>query len=219
MKGLELFSGSGEMSNTWKAHNWDTCSIDVEAAYKPDICADIRVVTAEQIIESFGHPDVIWSSPPCERFSVAAFGKTWPHGIPNIKTLEAIDVHIHALKLIFELDPKYYFIENPRGLLRKMSWMQGLPLYTVTYCQYGDNRMKPTDIWTNHPAPGFKPMCHNGDSCHESAPRGSRTGTQGRDSYYARSMVPSGLCEHIVDICEHEPKNVTVMKQKLLIEA
>lgn len=36
-----------------------------------------------------------------------------------------------------------------------MEWMRSLPRYTVTYCQYGDNRMKPTDIWTNHPAPDF----------------------------------------------------------------
>ena len=54
-----------------------------------------------------------------------------------------------------------------------------LPRYTVTYCQYGDNRMKPTDIWTNHPCPKFKPPCKNGDPCHVSAPRGSQTGTQG----------------------------------------
>ena len=45
---------------------------------------------------------------------------------------------------------------------KQMEWMRGLPRYTVTYCQYGDNRMKPTDIWTNHPEPKFLPMCHNG---------------------------------------------------------
>ena len=69
----------------------------------------------------------------------------------------------HVLKLIEQLQPKYYFIENPRGGMRKMEWMKNLPRYTVTYCQYGDNRMKPTDIWTNHPNPEFLPMCHNGD--------------------------------------------------------
>ena len=63
-------------------------------------------------------------------------------------------------KLIEELQPRYYFIENPRGGMRKMEWMKGLSRYTVTYCQYGDNRMKPTDIWTNHPDPKILPMCH-----------------------------------------------------------
>lgn len=50
--------------------------------------------------------------------------------------------------------------------------------------------MKPTDIWTNHPNPQFKPMCHNGDPCHEKAPRGSKTGTQGLDSAVQRSVIP-----------------------------
>lgn len=108
----------------------------------------------------------------------------------------------HVLKLIEELQPKYYFIENTRGGMRKMEWMKGLSRCTVTYCQYGDNRMKPTDIWTNHPDPKFLPMCHNGDSCHVAAPRGSKTGTQGLKGARERSVIPQKLCDHIVDICE-----------------
>lgn len=91
---------------------------------------------------------------------------------------------------------------EPEGGMRKMTWMQGLPRYTVTYCQYGDSRMKPTDIWTNHPDPGFKPPCHNGDPCHVAAPRGAKTGTQGLAGSRERSVIPAALCEHIVDICE-----------------
>ena len=34
----------------------------------------------------------------------------------------------------------------------------------LTYCQYGDQRQKPTDIWTNHPQPNFKPPCKQGAS-------------------------------------------------------
>lgn len=64
--------------------------------------------------------------------------------------------------------------------------------------------MKPTDIWTNHPNPQFKPACKNGDSCHEKAPRGSRTGTQGLKGSKERAIIPEQLCEHIVDICEME---------------
>lgn len=62
--------------------------------------------------------------------------------------------------------------------------------------------MKPTDIWTNHPDPQFKPMCKRGAPCHEPAPRGSRTGTQGLKDHRTRSLIPAALCEHIVDICE-----------------
>ena len=62
--------------------------------------------------------------------------------------------------------------------------------------------MKPTDIFTNYPDPKFKPMCHNGDSCHESAPRGSQTGTQGLKGSKERSRIPDKFCEYIVEICE-----------------
>ena len=166
-------------------------------------------VTAEQIIRDFGHPDVIWASPDCTTFSVAAISH---HRRKNPETgnLDPISdyakfcdkVDQHVLDLIRELNPTYYFIENPRGGMRKMTWMQGIPRYTVTYCQYGDTRMKPTDIWTNHPNPKFKPPCKNGDSCHTPAPRGSKTGTQGLKGSVERSVIPTELCNHIVDICE-----------------
>ena len=83
-----------------------------------------------------------------------------------------------------------------------MDFMKEKPRYTVTYCQYGDDRMKPTDIWTNHPEPKFKQMCKNGDSCHVSAPRGSKTGTQGRKGSVDRSIIPHELCLHIARISE-----------------
>lgn len=88
-----------------------------------------------------------------------------------------------------------------------MDFMQDIPRYTITYCQYGDKRMKPTDIWTNHPNPQFKPMCKNGDKCHVPAPRGSKTGTQGLKGSIERSRIPQQLCEHIVRICEKEINN------------
>lgn len=83
-----------------------------------------------------------------------------------------------------------------------MAFMQGLPRYTVTYCQYGTPYMKPTDLWTNHSDPQFKPMCKNGDPCHVSAPRGSKTGIQGSMSVTERSRIPHDLCLHIAEVCD-----------------
>ena len=113
-------------------------------------------------------------------------------------------VNINLIKLIHDLNPKFYYIENPRGGLRKMNFMQNFPRYTVTYCQYGDTRMKPTDIWTNHPDPQFLPVCKNGMPCHEAAPRGSKTGTQGLKTAKHRSIIPNLLCDHIVNISENK---------------
>lgn len=158
------------------------------------------------IVRLFGCPDVIWASPPCTTYSIAAISHHRTRSadgelLPKSEAAKNADALLrHTLHLIRELRPRYWFIENPRGGLRKMSFMRDLPRYTLTYCQYGDTRMKPTDIWTNHPSPGFLPMCHKGDPCHEAAPRGSKTGTQGLKGSVQRSVIPAKLCEHIVEI-------------------
>ena len=73
-----------------------------------------------------------------------------------------------------------------------------------TYCQYGARAMKPTDIFTNASDPRFCPPCRNGAPCHESAPRGSKSGTQGLANARERGRIPERLCLHIVDVCERE---------------
>jgi hypothetical protein len=112
------------------------------------------------------------------------------------------EINKHLIALIKELNPKFFFIENPVGGLRKMNFMQGIARYTVTYCQYGERRQKPTDIWTNHPNPDFKPPCKRGSPCHDAAPRGARTGTQSLKNKVEKARIPSMLCNHIVSICE-----------------
>ena len=209
MKILELFAGTRSIGKAFEEKGHEVFSIDWDKQFENiDWCADISTITAKDIIEKFGHPDVIWASPDCTSYSIAAIShhrKREDDGnlAPVSDYAKFCDkTNIRLLEVIRELNPKYYFIENPRGGLRKMRFMQGLPRYTVTYCQYGDTRMKPTDLFTNHPNPKFKPMCKNGDKCHEPAPRGSKTGTQGLKGSKERSRIPKALCEHIVEICE-----------------
>ena len=145
----------------------------------------------------------------CTTFSVAAIGhhrkKNPVTGSLDPKTEKAAfadKVNRHTLDLIRELAPRFFFIENPMGGLRKMDYMQGIPRHLITYCQYGFTYRKATDIFTNHPRPEFKPPCKNGDPCHQSAPRGTKQGLQGIQDKALRSAYPAELCEHIVDICE-----------------
>ena len=209
MKVLELFAGTRSIGKAFEAHGHEVFSVEWDDSFDNiDLYKDISTLTAQEILDSFGRPDVIWASPDCTTFSIAAISHHRRRN-PVTGNLDPISeyakfcdkVDQHVLELICELKPKYWFIENPRGGLRKMNWMQGLPRYTVTYCQYGDTRMKPTDIWTNHTNPKFKPMCRNGSPCHQSAPRGAKTGTQGLMKI-DRSVIPVQLCEHIVEICE-----------------
>ena len=216
MKVLELFAGTCSIGNAFKARGYEVYEVEWNKDFKNiDKYADIGKLTAKEILDEFGRPDVIWASPDCTTFSVAAISK---HRRKNAETgnLDPISeyakfcdgVDQHMLNLIKELKPRYYFIENPRGGFRKMTWLNNFLTetdgnrYTVTYCKYGEERMKPTDIFTNHPNPQFLPPSKNGDPDHVPAPRGARTGTQGLKGSVERSKIPIQLCNHIVDICE-----------------
>ena len=209
MKVLELFAGTRSIGKAFEEKGHEVFSVEWDRSFENiDLYKDIYELSAKEILNKFGKPDVIWASPDCSSYSIAAIShhrKREENGnlAPVSEYAKFCDrVNQHTLNLIMTLSPKYWFIENPRGGMRKMDFMHGLPRYTVTYCQYGDTRMKPTDIWTNHPDPKFKPMCKNGDQCHEKAPRGSRTGTQGLNGSKERSVIPVELCRHIVKICE-----------------
>lgn len=211
MKVLELFAGTRSVGKAFEAAGHEVFSVEWDKKHSGiHLYADIGELTAQDILEAFGKPDVIWASPDCTSYSVAGIShhrRREPSGnlIPISEYAKFCDtVNQHVLELIAELSPSFYFIENPRGGMRKMSFMQPLPRYTVTYCQYGDSRMKPTDLWTNHPRPAFKEPCKNGAPCHVAAPRGSKTGTQGIKGSVDRSKIPQELCEHIVKICEEE---------------
>ena len=227
MKLLELFAGTRSIGKAFEAAGHEVFSVEWDKRFENiDLCADILTVTAADIVEKFGLPDVVWASPDCTTFSIAAISH---HRRKNPETgnLDPVSeyakfcdkVDQHVLELIRELNdmrlekgmsPLIFFIENPVGAMRKMIWMQGLTRYTVTYCQYeldkpvNQRRKKPTDIWTNHPNPQFRPMCKNGDPCHAAAPRGAKTGTQGLKGSMERSVIPRMLCEQVVYICEKE---------------
>jgi hypothetical protein len=210
LKILELFAGTRSIGKAFEKAGHEVFSIEWDKQHENiDWYEDISKVTAQEILERFGQPDVIWASPDCTSYSIAAIShhRTREEDgnlAPKSDYAKFCDtVNQHVLNLIKDLNPTYYFIENPRGGMRKMRFMKDLPRHTIWYCTYGDIRAKPTDIWTNHPNPQFKPVCRNGnkDCHHEAAPRGSKTGTQGLPKV-DRSKIPEELCEHIVKISE-----------------
>lgn len=209
MRVLELFAGTRSIGKAFERAGHEVYSIEWDKSFENiDWYEDIGKITAQDIIERFGKPDVIWASPDCSSFSIAAISHHRKKN-PETGNLDPVSdyakfcdkVDQNVLKLIKDLNPTYYWIENPVGGLRKMTWMQDIPYrYTTTYCQWGEKRMKPTDLFTNYPNAYF-PRCKNGDPCHESAPRGSKTGTQGLKDSKERSRIPDALCDYIVSLC------------------
>jgi len=203
MKVLELFAGSMSIGKVADRLAFDVYSSDIEQFGGIDYVTDIMNFDPTKIPFK---PDIIWASCPCTAFSVAAIGKNWTKVgddyIPKNPRAEfGLKLVQKTLKIIEHFNPTYFFIENPRGMLRKMPIMADLPRQGVTYCQYGDTRMKPTDIWTNSTKWIPRPMCKNGDPCHVAAPRGSKTGTQGLKGAYERSKIPEDLCFEILKSC------------------
>jgi hypothetical protein len=205
MKILELFAGSRSIGKAAEELGHEGFSTDIEPFEGIDLVLDVLEIEPNDIPFV---PDVIWASPPCTGFSVAAIGHHWTGGkgayIPKTDTarlgIKLVDKTLEIIRFFEDMNNSLvWFIENPRGVLRKMPMMKQLPVrHTVTYCQYGDERMKPTDIWTNSDTWIPKPMCKNGAPCHVAAPRGSSTGTQGRKNNYERSKIPHELCLEVI---------------------
>ena len=207
MKFLELFAGSRSFSKVADKFGYETYTTDIEPFEKIDQACDMFEFDIDQMLDEFGKPDIIWASPPCTTFSVASISTHWTGGhrayIPKTRQAEiGMNLVAEAIWIIKTLNPKYFYIENPRGLLRKLDIItkESFIRNTIWYCQYGDTRAKPTDIWTNDYNWKPKPVCKNGnpDCHHERAPRGSRTGTQGLANNYERSKVPEELCQEII---------------------
>lgn len=203
MKVLELFAGSRSIGKEAEKLGYNVFSSDINNFDEIDYVISILDFDVTKVPFK---PDVIWASPPCTGFSVAAIGHHWSGGkgayIPKTDTARlGIELVKKTIEIIEYFQPTYWFMENPRGVLRKLDVVKNLPRQSVTYCQYGDERMKPTDIWTNSIMWVPRPMCKNGDPCHVAAPRGSRTGTQGRANAYERSKIPSELCYEILKSC------------------
>jgi hypothetical protein len=197
MKVLELFAGSCSFSNVAKEYGYETFTTDIKQFGQIDYVVDILDFDINRI--PFW-PDIIWASPPCTYFSVASIGKHWnaDHTPKSKEATTGMAIVNKTKEIINTLQPKYFVIENPRGKLRKLDLLDNFNRVTVTYCQYGDNRMKPTDLWHNLDWTP-KPMCKNGMPCHVAAPRGSQTGTQGLKGNYERSKVPYELCKEILE--------------------
>jgi site-specific DNA-cytosine methylase len=194
---LELFAGGRCIGKAAEKLGHEVFSVDWTAYDGIDLVKDIGSLSRTDLP---WFPDHIHASFDCTTYTIAAISHHRNGTEPKSEYAKQCDeVNQHVLRLFNtwkNLNPNLTItIENPRGMLRKMPFMQYLPRYTVWYCQYGDDRAKPTDIWTNliwEP----RPVCHNGNkNCHHApAPRGSKTGTQGRKGSYNRSMMPEQLC-------------------------
>ena len=208
MKVLELFAGSRSIGKIAEERGHDVFSVDINNFEGINLVIDILDLKIDDI--PF-YPEMIWASPPCTTFSIASVGHHWNNHKPKTKeAIRGMKILEKTLEIVLSFPNSKFYIENPMGMMRTK--IKGLDRTTITYCSYGDNRMKPTDIWSNNIYDMFNPngwkpraKCFNGNKkCHhEAAPRGSKTGTQGLKNNYERSKIPKELCLEIIKATEN----------------
>lgn len=71
MKVLELFAGTGVLSDTFRKAGHEATTLEIDPQFNADIQEDILCWIPK------GEYDVIWASPPCTTFSVMTMGKYW----------------------------------------------------------------------------------------------------------------------------------------------
>jgi site-specific DNA-cytosine methylase len=156
---LELYSGRGVVSAAFRRKGFAAFEIDNrrrKGICEPTLRADMLSVRADDIIDVFGQPGVIWCSIPCTTFSYGAGNRHYFNGKPySPQAAEALQLLVHTLELIADICPGLYFIENPVGHLRHNEFLQdwlienGGVTKRITYSSYGADTIKPTNIFTN----------------------------------------------------------------------
>ena len=216
---LYLWAGAEKSGvKAWEEAGHEIVSVGIDPGSDLTICKDIIDVTIEEL-ELLGPFDFIWASPDCKVWSLAAlhanhWEKRGSEFVPV--TPRAIEMRgrvIHTLDIIEALNPTYWILENPKGILRKMPFMLKYQHHLVSYCQYGDNRMKPTDLWGRFPLTFYPKYCGYNMKCHEAAPRGGKlTGTQSIP-WKERILIPYQLSKEIYDCCiESDGKSIPTLE-------
>jgi hypothetical protein len=204
---LELFCGTKSFSKEAEKFGALCATIDNNPLFKPTFLMDLKDFDYYNDCQY----NVIWASPPCQCFSTGSFGKHWTGGRRAYKpadksTRTALKLLDKTISIIAKTKPNFYFIENPRAMMRKVIepifekyGIRDYEIKTVWYCAYGDKSAKPTDIFTNLESWNPRPLCRNGNPLchHERAPRGAKTGTQGKNGSMERAVIPAALCNEI----------------------
>jgi len=140
MKILDLFCGLGGWSKAFAEAGHNCTGIDIKNLGYPYrfIKADLNDWTPDQ------HYDVVLASPPCIEFSQA---KKWGHG--NQDERIGLDLVFRTFYLIELIKPKYYVVENVKGLAEFLP----KPADIVKYNRHKDG--KAAYLWSNIGKLGF----------------------------------------------------------------
>jgi|SRR3990167_131011 len=140
MKVLDLFCGMGGWSKPWIESGHDVTGIDIMDYNYPGkfIQADLLNWEPDQ------YYDMVFASPPCTEFSIA---KKYAWG--NQDERIGLDLVYRAFYIISKIKPKWFVIENVKGLADFID----KPNQIVRYGKNSNH--KAAYLWTNIPQIGM----------------------------------------------------------------
>lgn len=208
MKTVELFCGTKSFSKYAEKLGYETFTVDILDKFKPDLVHDLLESFPQILKEKIAQADIIWMSPPCQVFSMSSRKVYWtrsrkPRYEKAVKGLQMLKLCENIGNYCIK-EGKIFFIENPMARARwflPLAWRKH-----IWYCQYGEKRAKPTDIWTNLFAWKAK-RCHNNNpNCnHIRSPRRDHTGgTQGLANEIERGRIPEQLFVEIFEAIQYK---------------
>lgn len=208
-RSLELFCGTKSFSKVAEKYNYKTYTLDIDESSNPTFLLDILDWDYKQFPSDYFH--IIWASPPCQTFSTMGGGKHRKKSDMNPKTEEGIkgDLYLKkTIEIIKYFNPSLYLIENPKALMRYSKYITDLDpiINTCSYCKYGFDYMKNTDIFSNKEL-NLKKCFYKRkgviNNCHHQTIQGShknriRSGVQ-RISRNTAYRVPEKLIDDILN--------------------
>lgn len=157
---LDLCGGTGAWSEPYKNAGYDTHVITLPEWNVVDFSAAVNIgeltfhnSTSLKLLNMRNIYGVL-AAPPCTEFSLAKSNKE--RDLYNaMRIVESCMQIIWAIRSCKDSNLKFWALENPRGLLRQFL---GAPAFTFEHWQFGEDSIKPTDIWGyfNPPKPTVK---------------------------------------------------------------
>jgi len=154
---LDLCGGTGSWSRPYKAAGYDVRVLTLPGhdVTKTVFNHDKKELTVNDMTINVKRITGILAAPPCTEFSLAK-------GSSPRDFREAMEVVNACLDIVWFVQCYgrlvFWALENPRGLLRRFL---GRPAFTFEQWQYGNDKIKPTDLWGyfNPPEPtvGIRP--------------------------------------------------------------
>jgi hypothetical protein len=159
---LELFCGTKSVGDIFSSSGYDVISLDYNKKFNATHTEDILKWDYRQYPS--GYFDVIWASPDCTTWSIATGGKYRTkasiYGLNNQHQAQASlgnEMVLRVMEIITYFQPKAWFIENPKGLLKYFPPLVqyidcvGANMNLIYYGNYNWGFPKPTNIWSNLP--------------------------------------------------------------------